>query len=391
MRGWLMGLCLVLGPAAGAASCQEPVPVAADWSDLADSAVPYSTWTRLDYLLWWVKPVCEKPPTVTTSNATAPNAGALGEPGTTVVLGGSKFEFAGSSGLQPTFGIWFTPDRAVGFEASAFLLEQRAVNQSVVLGSGDAPGYLPYQSPAHVQEALPFSIPGVVDAGALAVGRTRLWGTEANLLTGFQAQRGPCLLSATYLFGFRQLDLSESVELTNLQRLVADPTQFAAGHNSFQTRNQFYGAQIGGRFGLQWDRFEVETGLKVAVGETRLSVAISGGPLVAGAAVLPDLLPGPLLALPSNSGRVTTWRLSVVPEADVRFSYRIGEALRLTLGYHVLYLNRNVCPGDQMSTTINVTQLPGNGPVVGPLQPKNPFARTDYYAGGLVAGVEWRY
>lgn len=398
MRASIVIVCVLLHPTIAMVHAQEPAPVLNTWTEAADAAPSFRSWTRVDYLLWWTKPVCLKPPTVSTGNPGDTTPGALGEPGTTVVLGGSKFEFAGASGIRPAVGFWFTPDGTLGFEASGHLTEQRAANQSVSLGAGNAPGYLPYQDPQNVQQALPFSLPGVVDATALAAGRSRLWGTEANLVTAFEAQRGACLLRATYLFGFRQLDLSESVELTSVQTLVADPAQFAMGHNAFQTRNQFYGAQIGGRFAIQRDNWNVEMGLKLAAGETRLSVAISGGPLTAGESLLDipgnparPLLPGPILALPSNSGRITTWRVSFVPEADIRFSYRIGDALRLSLGYSLIYLNRNVCPGDQMSTIVNISQLPGYGPVAGPAQPKDPFVRTDYFAAGLALGAEWRY
>ena len=67
------------------------------------------------------------------------------------------------------------------------------------------------------------------------------------------------------------------------------------------------------------------------------------------------------------------------------------EHVHLTLGYNLLYWNKILCPGDQMDSHVNVTQLPFRGPVVGPRVPAPQFVFTDAFAHGLEAGLGFRF
>ena len=118
---------------------------------------------------------------------------------------------------------------------------------------------------------------------------------------------------------------------------------------------------------------------------------VAGGALVAGSSVMPPLTPGPLLALPSNVGQLSSDRIAVVPEANLRLGCQLSDHIRVTLGYNALYWNRILCPGDQMDATVNTTQLPFRGPFVGPAAPAPKFAFTDAFAQGVEAGVEFTF
>src|SRR5439155_25702227 len=87
-------------------------------------------WLRVEYLLWWLKPVCLKPPTLTVGSPADAVPGAVGQPGTQVIQGDHKFEFGGASGFNIDVGAWLTSDQVVSFEAGGFLLAKAEARQS---------------------------------------------------------------------------------------------------------------------------------------------------------------------------------------------------------------------------------------------------------------------
>src|SRR5437867_2791123 len=104
----------------------------------------------------------------------------------------------------------------------------------------------------------------------------------------------------------------------------------------------------------------------MALGGTHQVSDVLGQPLLAGSVVTPLLLPGPLLALPSNIGRQSANRITVVPEMAIKVHYDLTQQVSVSLGYNILCWNKVLCPGDQMDGHVNVTQLPFHGPVTGP-------------------------
>lgn len=344
---------------------------------------------EVELLLRWFKPVCASVPIVSTGNT-----GVLGQPGTVVVVGGvppHKFEFPMTPGIQLTLG-WDRGDGAVGWEVAGFLMERASNSQHFSADANGSPGsFLPYQAPDNTYQALPFTVPGVVTGGSTAVGSTDVWGIESNLDLPFTIERGTCTFYGKVLVGGRYLDLTDRVHITNTLRLVNDPSALAIGSDQFSTHNQFAGPQVGSTFGLAWNKLSVEMTTKFAAGLTHQTRNIDGSPLLFASVVNPQLLPGPLQALASNIGHERANRVTLVPELSFKSRLAVTSWCSLTLGYSLLYWNKVLCPGDQMSPLVNITQLPFQGPVSGPLDPKPQFNHTDYFAQGLDLGIEFRF
>jgi hypothetical protein len=377
---------------AGTSPCVEEVdwvtglPHNGDW--LFGGLVPYFA---IDYLLWWMKPVCLKVPILTAGSTADAVPGAVGQPGTTTLVGTSRFEFGPASGFRPRAGMLLTPDGLFALEAGGFDLQTVVNHQGFSTTAGSPRTFLAYQAPDNTQQALPFSIPGVVNGSVAATGTSQLWGAElngvANLLSG---QWGSMRLQASWLAGFRYLDLHDRITLRNSQSLVSNPSVAAFGEDALATHNQFYGAQVGNRLVLSGSRWSLEAVGTLAVGETRLANTFAGAPL-AGTPVAAGLIPGPIQVLPSNSGEHSVYRVSLVPEIALRLRYCLTEQVTLSLGYSLLYWNRILCPGDLMDPQVNITQLPGHGPVSGPAVPAVQALHTDYFTQGLNAGLEFRF
>jgi hypothetical protein len=340
-------------------------------------------WAEADYVVYWLKPVCLTVPTI--------GAQLPGQADLVLAQGNHKFEFDGAQGIRPRLGAWLTEDQFLGVEVEGFVLEQVAAGSPVVTSNGSPATFLVSENPDNSKVALPLSVPGVVNGSSSAVGMSRMWGVETNLAAHISTQRGGWALHATALAGCRYLQLDDRDILTNRQSLVSDPSVTAVGEANFATRNQFIGGQIGSRFGVARGPLSLDLTTKLAFGETHLVSAVAGSPLTSGTSVLPPLVPGPLLALPSNVGRSASDRITVVPEFNLRLRWQLGDHAYLTLGYNLLYWNKILCPGDQMDSHVNTTELPFRGPVVGPAAPVPLFVFTDAFAHGLEAGLGFSF
>ncbi|MBY0527870.1 MAG: BBP7 family outer membrane beta-barrel protein [Gemmataceae bacterium] len=395
IRTLLAMIGLTLG--AGTALSQEPtLPVMAPVPTASEAfaAPPSESGARflaeVDYIIYWLKPVCLKPPTLTTGNLSDPQPGVPGQPGTQLVQGDHKFEFKGANGIRPRLAAWMGEDQWFGLEVEGFVLEQVAASQNVGTTNGSPATFILFQDPQNVNTVLPLTIPGVVTGNSTAYGTTQMWGVESNLAFRWPTEHGS-KLHATLLAGVRYLHLDDQVEVTNRQALVANPSAVTEGTASFTTRNQFIGGQIGSRFGIAGEHVAFDVTTKVAVGETYLVSEVAGGPLLSGASVLPPLTPGPVLALASNVGRQSSYRISVVPELNLKLRWMLSQQTQVSLGYNVLYWNKVLCPGDQMDTHANPTLLPFRGPATGPAVPAKLFSFTDAFAQGLELGLGFSF
>lgn len=370
--------------------------------DLHSAAAPVeatessgSFYSEVSFLLRWFKPICLNVPVVTVGNPSAMVPGAIGQPSTQIVVGGvppHKFEFGATPGGQLTLG-WVRADGALGVEVTGFIMDTASAGQGFTAAPNGAPAsYLPYQAPDNSQQALPFTIPGLVTGHSLAIGSTHLWGMEANALLPFSMERGGgCSFFGAFLVGGRYLDLTDRDRITNTLQLVANPSVVAVGAAQFLTRNQFAGPQLGAVLGLEWGKWSLAYTTKLAAGLTHQARNIEGSPLLSTTDPSLPLVPGPLLALPSNSGRETAERVTLVPEVGLKSRLALAPWCSVTLGYSLIYWNKVLCPGDQMDGQVNITQLPFQGPFTGAALPKPLFVHTDYFTQGLDVGLQVRF
>jgi hypothetical protein len=371
-----------------------------------DTGIPAPRfWARGEYLLWWVKDAPLPVPIVTTGNPnvgfpTLNTAGGINQGGTQVLLGDGPYDFGAFSGMRFTVGGWIDEDRTIGLEASGFMLERRPYNFSA--GSDGSPNsltlYLPRFNPsAHIEDAIPIADPLRGFAGdVFASASLQFWGTEANGLFNVWRQPG---MEFTLLAGFRYADLRETFNLHNTTTdLVADNVMII--NDSFGTRNQFYGGQVGGQLVCESHGFSLDVTGKVAFGTTQQMIDVQGNTSQTGPNPLipPGLgtVPGGFFTQPSNIGHYSGSQFTVMPSFELNLSYQVTNELRAFIGYTFMYWSGVVRPGDQINHNINVTQNAvldpnGTGQLVGPGQPAPLFNRTDFWAHGLNFGLEFRF
>lgn len=365
-------------------------------------------WISAEYLSWWIKD-SRLPPLVTRGVADPtlnPPPGALGATGTSVLFGGGNLDNEEFAGGRLTFGGWLNCAHTFGVEGSAFFLGSRSNNFGA--STTGAPGAVLARPFFDVSTGLPnaelISFPGLATGSIGVHSSSRLQGGEFNLLCNLCCSCpdtcDTCGLGHGYrvdfITGVRYLQLREG--LGTAESLQVSPfSPVFTGDNltafdQFDTRNQFYGGQVGLRAEVWQGRFFANVTGKVALGETHQTVDINGATTINPPVGTATFLPGGLLAQPSNIGHYSRERFSVVPEVGVNVGYQVTQNLRLFVGYTLLYWTNVARPGDAINTGVNSTRTPLSlVPGSGPIGPSFIFRDSDFWASGVNVGVQLRW
>jgi hypothetical protein len=366
-------------------------------------------WFGAEYLLWRIKDGPNPAPLATLGDPTAETPGAIGQPGTVVIMGASDIDYGNFSGGRFTTGCWLDQEKNWGVEISGFLLEKKADGQAL---SSDANGnpqiFRPLNDPDFGESTFFVSDPGFTVGSIALSSSSQLWGAEANVLaTLFRNYK--CRF--TLLAGFRYLGLNERIDVSTLQTTLTDvslcsaiepgsiavPTGTVIGvRDSFETSNQFFGGQFGAR--AEWflsSKCFVEVRGQVALGLNHQVIDINGLTTQIEPGRFPVLVPAGVLATRTNAsntnlGHHTKNVFSVVPETQVRLGWQWNTYFRTWVGYDFLYMSNVVRPGNQISRTIDFLAIPTSCafdpdcPCEFPAPP--PFASSGFWAQGVTFG-----
>lgn len=353
-----------------------------------------------EYLFWGIRHM-STPPLVTAG--TTASQGILPAAGTTILFGGSGLDQEPESGGRVTAGWWLDPCQTWGIEASGFVLGERSAN--FFAGSFGLPVLARpfFNLTTGLPSAEIVAFPGRA-FGTIAVDApSQLWGAELDLRRNLWAG---CWWRVDLLGGFRYVQLDEGLHVTEHGTLTAPiPAIGAAAGDQFtvldrfDTRNQFYGGQLGADAELRRGPWSLDIRAKVALGDMHQALDINGSQSLIGAAG-PRFFSGGLLALPgANSGHFSRDRFSVVPEVGLTLGYDLTSHLRIFAGYNFLYLGKVLRPGDQVDLGLNTALIPNfnliNPGMLGPLpagaRPAVPFREANFWAQGVSCGLEFHY
>lgn len=355
--------------------------------------LPLGNWeVRGEYLLWWGKGD-RVPALVTTSPAgtlrTA--AGVLGE-NTDVLFGDGPLNNQTRSGARITLDYWFGSDYATAVEASYVGLGDHTESYAAT-STGTPILARPYYniSDAHQDSGL-IAFPGVQTGTVKITDRTEFQSAELLLRQNWLRQDGvrlDCLAGYRYLKLGDDLALDESGISTDPESLVPVGSRLVLS-DSFQTRNQFHGADLG--LLAQWhrSRWSVDLLLKLALGSTRSRVTIGGATEISAPDQTPVAYSGAFLAQKTNIGQYDRTAFGVIPELGASLGYDLTQRLRLTAGYSLLCWSSVARPGEQIDANLNPTQFPP-GTLTGLARPQYHFATSSYWIQGVTAGLDFRF
>lgn len=359
---------------------------------LGEGAPVTNSYVSMEYLLWW-----QQPGTIPVLASTATNGGFgfLNNPGSTAILGPGRFGPSLMDGMRIRAGTWFHGG-GTGLDASFFFLGRRSAGFAV--GSDTTPIITrPFFAPnpgVNREFGEQVAFPGQ-STGSLAVNNdAAFWGMDINLLN---CVCRTCDSRSNWFLGFRHLNMQEGLGIT--ETLTAGPmasqpvgTSIIV-HDSFQTRNRFYGAQLGWGVGRTRGRFDIDGRVSVALGGTHQELEISGYQAVTPPGGQTQTFTGGLLAAGPNLGSFSRDRFSVVPEFTLNFGYMFSPNFRTHIGYNVIYWSDVMRPGEQIDRTVDLTYVP-NGPAVpfsGQARPQPQFRSSDMWLQGIQFGAEFRW
>src|SRR5262249_52810194 len=147
---------------------------------------------------------------------------------------------------------------------------------------------------------------------------------------------------------FRYLGLSETLgvdQSTDLLpggvagfngTLLLAPGTIRVG-DRIETRNDFYGGQVGFQGEHSWGHVFLFSSLKVAVGATHETVHSFGFSTLTVPGAAPTSATGGLLAVPGTAQLTSHDAVAFVPEVNLNVGYEFGRHLRVYVGYTFLY------------------------------------------------------
>jgi len=357
---------------------------------------PERTWVQADYLLSWIKNAPLSVPIASVGLTTDRVPGALGQPGT-VVVSPHELGYDPFSGGQLSAGMWFDDCRIVGVEASGFLLQNSSAHFTTTANATSGPNlYVPYLSAVSStgvgtqEQSVGIGGPPTgtflgANGAITATSTTNLWGSEVNGLLNVINEN---CYRVTTLLGVRYLALHEDLGLAYNTFVVSDSSSVDRS-DVFNTRNQFWGGNLGVRGEVNFCPWYASLSTQVGLGNMNESTVTQGVTTVNVPGVFKTTNVGGIFVQRSNLGRSTTNTFAAVPDVALELGYNLSCNVRVSLSYDFLYISAVARPGNQIDREVNLTQL-GTMPF-GPLAPVPITSQCGFWAQGINVGLTFRF
>jgi hypothetical protein len=354
-----------------------------------------SGWqVQIDPFLMWISGA-RFPPMLTTGDVNNTVPGALDQPGTRVLRGGT-IDGGALSGLRLSVAKAFGEEGRGAFEVSGFWTDTRWVEFNRSSDTDGNPVLVrPFVNARTGQEWADYrSYPTYMSGTTHEDFGTQLGGIEANVYWDL-APRVP----AENSFGFGivagaryfQLDEHYCTYDTSDDLPAAGSGLSFRYHDVFNTENAFVGGQVGAVAKWRMSRFAFDVTGKFLAGNNHQSVDINGWTRLSdafGNVVFVDN--SGLFVQPSNVGSRSRDAFAVGGELGLKLGWRVTDWFRINVGYQFFLLSNVIRPGDQIDRVVQMQSLIGTPqPSLG--RPLVPFQQTTFYTQMLNFGFEFLF
>ncbi len=337
-------------------------------------------WGSADYLLWFVQPQ-SSPALIQAASGTQSGATTFNQSQSATLFPiNNKIDYGIFSGIRGTIGFWLNQIQTIGFEATYMWLGQAETRDGFLSSSNMILGRPFVNASTGTNSLYQVSLPGNVDGLIAARSTFHLEGGEANFL--FNSQQFGTRFNL--LAGFRYLNMDETLRIVE----VSEASNFTLdSFDKFSTRNQFWGGQVGLRWGYVGQRLIANVTGKIGFGAMDERVSINGGTTFTNSGGTASLVGG-VLAQSTNIGTYSRTRTAFVPEAVVNLGYRVTPWATVTVGYNFLYATEVVRPGNQIDTVVNPSNILSSGTSG---RPSFLFKGEDFWVQGINFGLTLQY
>ncbi len=391
-------------------------------------------WARADYLVWWTQGA-GVPPLVTTGAPGDPVPGALGQPGTEILFGDQAYNGDARHQYRFQLGYWLGDCRRWAIQGDWLDLGQRSAGFSDA-STGQPILARPFFDVLRQIEAVQMiAFPGFVEGDVDVRVSNSFHSTGANLRRNLLCSFSESAIADGSDGGLvvgsvpsRRLDLMAGYRYYQLQDAATIATRITlttglGGHlagttfdiqDSFRSRNEFHGGEIGlitQRFHGRWS-FEFLA--KLAMGNNRQAVTIDGrtvttvpgqaqishrgGPLAMEytTSTVPNNTQvtrrGGLLALKNtNIGTFERDDFALIPHFNFEVGYQLTHRSRVYIGYDILLWWHVKRAGDHIDTRVNTSFIPPQIAPGGDPLPEFAWRSSNFWAQGFNLGWELRF
>ncbi len=332
------------------------------------------------------------------------DAGVLGIEGTRILFGDDGYDGDERSGGKVHLGMWCDPCKNFGIVANYFIMEE-GEDDFFDRSLGDPIIARPFFNTfLNRQDAQLVAFPGVVEGSLNLDTQNNIQGGEiygrgamaaifegVPLLGGLMSYTRGSGYRVDMIGGYRFTKVSDDLVI-HTQRRSIDPfgalpvgTKIAET-DSFETDNTFHGGTMGMMGEVQNGPITFSIWGKCTLGSQREEVDIRGNNTVITPNGMVSVRNSGLLTLPTNIGYARRNQFVAIPEAGLTVKCAVTKHLEVSLGYTFLYWSSMILAGDQVDTTVNLTQLVPGG-FTGPARPAFAFRETDFWLQTINAGA----
>ena len=333
------------------------------------------TWLQLDYLLGWRKGH-DVPALVTTSidGTSITDAGRLGLPSTSIVLGNESLRDGTRPGARIDFGRWLA-NGETAVAARFYALSDTSTSHRYD-GSSHAILARPFFNVVtDAEDALIVQYPST-DVGSVEVSTgASLLGSDIYLRQSWCQIRSACVDLIT---GYQFTRVDEHIHIHNTSN--SPQVQSLEVTDQFDTQNTFHGGLLGLIAQTEGPCWSLSLLAKVGMGTTAQTVAVDGSTTITDVSGGVNTIGNGLLAQPSNIGTHTSNVFTVVPELNLRYTHHVTDSIDVAIGYTYIYWSQMARPGDQINLNIDPT---------GGTQPIHETVNSDYWMQSLDFGITW--
>jgi len=189
--------------------------------------------------------------------------------------------------------------------------------------------------------------------------------------------------------GWRFFQLKEGLNISE-SLLETGPNRGYLINDSFETRNQFNGVELGVQWQGRRGYWSCDSLMRLSLGNNLQTVEIDGSTLINNQT--PAGPAGGFLAQRSNIGTYTAETFAVVPELGVNLGYQLTPRWRANAGYNFIYWSSVARPGDQIDTDLNPNQIPPATTGTSIInRPSFTLTQSDYWIQGVNLGLEYHW
>lgn len=373
---------------------------------LGDNYRPGRFWVSAEYLRWRTTGM-KLPPLVTGNPLGTPEAeaGVIGIPSTTILLGNGTILDEPQSGFRYSAGYWFCDGLALEAEVFHFLEHDVAYRFDSSLNQILGRPFMnrgPLVPPFRYDTQL-IVFPPIIDGYVNVFASSQFHGAAArlkfNLKSDCQCQSGcqtPCVGACSsgcgpkpkwgklnLTTGYRYLQLEEHLRIE--ERVITAGDQYDA-IDDFRTRSRFHGLEVGFDGDFHCSVVDVNVFSRLSGGITRNRVQISGQTDETIGAVVTSGNSG-ILAQASNIGTRSHDSASLVAELGFDFQRQVTSCLRVNAGYSVLYWGKVARAGEQIDLSLHPGLFQPPVAVPGTIGALPTHRFSDFVAHGLNLGA----